>query len=145
MVTILYDLDVYWTNSEIRAMTNPEFPPLSFIAIIWPEPCTWKTENENQLPYDVIIYDICRVGVLGLVKPKLCHRTDGNPASEILTLTFEVIFSKKPYIHRSLVHSSARDQLRNFDQFEVIFLRNTMCGCRTASLVLKFSGFSGNF
>ena len=67
---------------------------------------------------------------------------DGNPASEILTLTFEVIFSKKSYIHRSLVHSSARDQLRNFDQFEVIFLRNTMCGCRTASLVFKiFLGF----
>ena len=82
----------------------------------------------------------------GLVKPKLRHGTEGNPASEILTLTFEVIFSKKSYIHRSLVHSGARDQLRNFgSQFEVIFLRNTMSGCRTASLVFKFSGFSGNF
>ncbi len=83
--------------------------------------------------------------MLGVVKPKLHHRTDGNPASEILTLTFEVIFLRNPI---SIGHWFTHVQGTSSEilaQFEVIFLRNTMSGCMSASLVFKFSGFSGNF
>ena len=42
---------------------------------------------------------------------------DKENLAEILTLTSEVRFSDKPYfLNRSLVHSSARDQLRNYHQ-----------------------------
>ena len=60
-------------------------------------------------------------GVLGVSIIQLRRGSDKKNLTEISTLTSEVVSSDKPYFfNRSLVHSSARDQLRNYDQFGLI-------------------------
>ena len=63
-------------------------------------------------------------------------------SAEILTLTLRSDLLINPIFNRSLVHSSARDQLRNYDQFGLISKKHY---CGFGSLISKFSGFSRNF
>ena len=62
-----------------------------------------------------------RQGVLWVSIIQLRRCLDKENLAKILTLTSEVRFSDKTlFFNRSLVHSSARDQFRNYDQFGLI-------------------------
>ena len=62
-----------------------------------------------------------RKGVLRVSIIQLRCCLDKENLAEILTLTSEVRLSDKTlFFNRSLVHSSARDQFRNYDQFGLI-------------------------
>ena len=141
----LIDIHTNFTYTTTISIYYGQFPALSYIALSWPNKLIlqrlktkistkWRSNPQYLQKWDA-----------GVGQTKTLSRDGQKSCFRNFDSHFEVIFSKKSYIHRSLVHYSARDQLRNFDQFEVIFLRNTMSGCRTASLVLKFSWFSGNF
>ena len=71
---------------------------------------------------------------------------DKEYRAEILTLTSEVRLSDKTlFFNRSLVHSSARDQLRKYHLCDSIS-EDTIVGavfCPTTSL--NFTGFPENF
>ena len=78
-------------------------------------------KQENQYEVTQVSPSYVRNGVLGVSIIQLRHCSDKENLTEILTLTSEVGSSDKPYFfNRSLVHSSARDQLRNYDQFGLI-------------------------
>ena len=77
--------------------------------------------KENQDEMTQVSPPYVRKGVLRVSIIQLRRCLDKENLAEILTLTSEVRFSDKPYFfNRSLVHSSARDQLRNYDQFGLI-------------------------
>ena len=82
-----------------------------------------------------------RKGVLRVSIIQLRRCSDKENLAEILTLTSEVRFSDKPYFfNRSLVHSSARDQFRNYHQFGFIS-EDTSLWVQRLPYFLKFAGF----
>ena len=83
-------------------------------------------KQENQYEVTHVSPSCVKNGVLGVSIIQLRRGSDKKNLTEISTLTSEVVSSDKPYFfNRSLVHSSARDQLRNYDQFGLIS-RNTL-------------------
>ena len=71
---------------------------------------------------------------------------DKESRAQIMTLTSEVRLSDKTlFFNRSLVHSSARDQLRNYHQCGFIS-EDTILWVQNLPYLLKFfAGFPENF
>ena len=80
------------------------------------------SENkENQDEVTQVSPSYVRNGVLRVSIIQLRRCSDKENLAEILTLTSEVRLSDKTlFFNRSLVHSSARDQLRNYHQYGFI-------------------------